>query len=781
MSKKSLFKNIQNRIDNLRRKIKQKESNIFDNFILIVITISAILIGFETNHELALEYHDIFYYSDLLVLGIFVFEIVFKWYAYYPEPWNYFKDSWNVFDFTIVVMSVLPHILHSSVNVEAIIILRILRFVRVFRVFRFISVLKPLQMLVSIVFRSLPSMGYVALLILILFYVYGVIGVFLFHETDPDHYSSLMMSILTLFQTITGEGWPDLLAIQIEKNNTAIASVFYVSFIVIGSMVILNLLIGIIVSELDNLKEMDAKGKQPIKDERHIVILGWSSKLFYLVTELMEANSDKKGTVITILADKRKHEMRDYFKHHKLHQKGVYFVFRTGQAFEKRDLEMINIQKASSVIILNDKEKYSDNYVIKVLIVVVNLLDSSSNNQPIITLPIKNDKNDSIVKLISNNNVFDVLVDDVISRIIAQTCRQVGLSTVYDEILSFLGHEIYAKGFEDIEGEKFEDVVNSFNQASVIGIRTSKGEIKINPPFQEIIQRGDKVIAISERESTFLLDNHNVNKNNNQLEICKNPFIPKSENVLIIGGNHLIYSIISELDSYISHGSSISIYTNDEFFKYDNSKLSKEINTQISVLNIDTESREELEIINFEKFDYIILLTYSDKLDADDADSAVIILWLYIRDILKQKNISQKPIVTEMLNNKNEHLARPTEWDDFVIIDKIDSRLLAQFSQNSYLKEVYDILFDEEDSEIYLKPAKDYVELGKKYAINEISKAVNKTNELFIGYKKNNLLQEDIPIQNIKNGVKINPSKTDEIIFEEGDKVIVVAAVEYGS
>ncbi|MCB1193245.1 MAG: ion transporter [Leptospiraceae bacterium] len=760
------------KLNNLFQNIQKKESNVFDNFILIVITISAILIGLETDRELAGKYNDLFHYADMVILGIFVFEIFFKLYAFSPKPLRYFSDSWNIFDFSIVAISILPYIIHSSVNVEAIIALRSLRLARVFRIFRFISILKPLQMLVGTLIRSLPSLGYVALLILILFYVYGSIGIFLFSETDPEHYSSLPMSILTLFQTITGEGWPDLLAIQIAKSNTLVASIFYVSFIVIGSMIILNLLIGVIVSELDNIKQIDAKGKAAIHEEGHIVILGWSSKIIYLVNELVESNSDKKRVVITILADKRKHEMQDYFKHHIPHHKGIHFIFRTGYSYEMRDLQMVNLQKASSIIIINDTDT-SDTYIIKVLIVVVNLFESTEK-LPIIAVPLRNIKNDSIAQLVSNNNVYSVLVEDVISRIIAQTCRQAGLSVVYDEILSFEGHEIYSKKFENLEGKKFGDIVNLFENASVIGIRKQK-EVIINPPLQNyIIQKDDEIIAIAEKESTFVIDHTQLETINDLSMLHKNNLTPEPENVLIIGGNHLIYSIINELNSYISKGSKINIYIDKQNFKYESNNLLDSLKIKPSVTYIETSSREELEKIPFKDFHYIILLTYSDALSLDDADSYVIILWLYIRDILKNQNLKM-PIVTEMLNNKNEELARPTELDDFVIIDKIDSRLLAQFSQNPYLKKIYEILFDDKGSEIYLKPAKDYLELNKEYSIYEVSNAVNQVSELFIGYK----IHELNGISRLRRGIDINPSKSQKVKFGENDKVIVVAEVEY--
>ncbi|MEM7179830.1 MAG: ion transporter [Spirochaetota bacterium] len=760
----------------LLKKIRRKESNIFDNCILATIAFSAVLIGFETDKVLSERFRTFFYYADWIVLWIFIFEIFFKWYAYAPKVHHYFLDSWNLFDFTIVVFSVLPYLVNvdGSTNMDTVSVLRILRLARVFRIFRFISILKPLKMLVLTLLRSLPSMGYVALLILILFYVYGVIGVFQFANTDPEHFANLPLSVLTLFQTITGEGWPDLLFKQLKGPNPIFASMYFISFIVLGSMIILNLLIGIIVSELDNLKETDAKGREYVSFRGHIVVLGWSTKIVYLLNELIEANDGKKGTVITILTNKSKYEMKDFLNHHiDKPVKGIKFVFRTGDAFEKTDLEIVNASKASSIIILNDDGNKNDAYVIKVLIVLMNLFET--DEVPVITIPIRNIKNDSIVRLISKDQVYSVLVNDMISRLIAQACRQPGLAVVYDELLSFDGNEIYSKSFQSLQGKTFGEVVNSFQEASVLGVKAADGTVRINPSLSHyVLQEDDEVIAIAASPSTFVLPKKELESLSLSLKPAAQKSEPLPEHIVVIGGNNLLYSIIEELDSYVAIGSSITIYSDSEHFQFQRELLPKNLRAEVNHSALDTDAREQLEEIPFQRFDYVVLLTYSDVLSIEDADSYSIILWLYVRDILESKQL-KLPIVVEMLNNKNEVLARPSALDDFVILDKIDSRLLAQFSQNPYLKEIYQELFDESGCEIYLKPALDFVQVDKEYSIHEVSHIVNCIGDLFIGYKTEPDEEDELH----KRGIFLNPDKSERVTFAEEDRIIVVARVEY--
>lgn len=772
----------ESKLQSLLEKIRNRESNYFDNFILLVITFSSILIGFETNHELTQKYSFFFHIADVLVLYIFIFEVFFKWYAFYPKPWKYFSDAWNIFDFTIVLVSILPVFLHNSINTEAVLILRVLRLARVFRVFRFISVLKPLQLLITTLLRSLPSMGYVALLILILFYVYGVIGVFLFEGSDPDHYGTLMTSLLTLFQTITGEGWPDLLSIQKEAGNTFLASIYYVSFIVVGSMIILNLFIGVIVSELENLREMDAKGKEKLDFEGHIIILGWSSRINYLIDELIEANSDKRNCIITLLADKSKHEMEDYFSHQfkdklKKHR-NIHFVFRTGVAYEIPDLKMMKIETAKSIIIQSNIGENPDIYVIKVLMSIFSIF-KGTENLPNIALPLFDNKNDEIVKILSKSNVNSVLVKDIIARLIAQSSRQPGLSIVYDEILSFFGHEIYTKKFNEVKGLKFGSLLNSFNESTLIGIvfnsESESSTVKVNPEANYILKEGDALIAISEDENSF---NYNKNENiikRNEISNHEKKQLKIKENFLILGGNEIIYSIIEQISSYIGKQSSFTIISDYKYFKPKQGYLIEKHPEMIfKIYDKDTTSREVLEQIDYLEFSSVIILSYLDSLTRQEADSFSIITLMYLHCIFDEKNIN-KTIVTELLSNKNDDILFEKDNDDFVISDKIDSLLLAQYQHNPHIKKIYEEILDEKGSEIYFKPAEDYIELGKEYNCYELTDICYAKGDIFIGYK----LYDSTKNTRLKNGIDINPPKSTKIIFSKNDKFIVISEIQY--
>lgn len=263
-------------LQTLLRDIREHRHNPLDTFILGVIVFSAILIGLETDATLHAEYATTFHLLDMLILWIFVCEVMIKIYAEGKRPWKYFKSGWNLFDFFIVVAGFAPIIIHAITHstsqgdlhiLAAARVIRLARALRVVRVFRLITHLRPLQILVETLLRSIPSMLYVALLMMMLFYVYAIIGVSLFASNDPAHFSSINQAGLTLFQCMTGDSWSDIMKIQmvppvegsLTEDHTVLAPIYFVSFMIFASFIILNLVIGIIVSAMEEARTIHVR------------------------------------------------------------------------------------------------------------------------------------------------------------------------------------------------------------------------------------------------------------------------------------------------------------------------------------------------------------------------------------------------------------------------------------------------------------------------------------------------------------------------------------------
>lgn len=242
-----------------------KNNRLFNNFIFSLILLSAVVIGLETYPTLAKKYYDVLSLIDQLIIVLFTIEIALKIISNGKKPWIYFSDPWNVFDFVIVAICLIPL---NDTHYFA-----VFRILRILRILRLINVFPKLKLIIGALLKSIPSMGYVIMLIGILFYVYAIVGVFVFSATDPMHFGDLLHAFVTLFKVLTLEGWTDIMNVHIfgesVNENMQIISLwpffYFASFILIGAMIIMNLFIGIIMNSMEESQKELSKELNEIK------------------------------------------------------------------------------------------------------------------------------------------------------------------------------------------------------------------------------------------------------------------------------------------------------------------------------------------------------------------------------------------------------------------------------------------------------------------------------------------------------------------------------------
>ncbi len=235
-------------------------SNAFELTIVAVILINAALLGIGTSQVLEQNIGDWIEIAFWVLLAVFIAEAVLKMNASEPRVIGYFRDGWNVFDFLVIVAALIPALGPMAM---------IARLARLLRVLRLISTIKELRLIVAALVRSIPSVGHVLMLMSIIVYVYAIIGYYLFHEQDPQNWGNLGTSLLTLFKIITLEGWTDILDTAMDFHP--LAWMYFLTFVVVGTFVVINLFIAIIINNLDEekverLRELD----QPVSREELI-------------------------------------------------------------------------------------------------------------------------------------------------------------------------------------------------------------------------------------------------------------------------------------------------------------------------------------------------------------------------------------------------------------------------------------------------------------------------------------------------------------------------------
>jgi len=243
------------------------EAGWFHAAIVGVILVAAINVGLETYPHVMATVGPVLLTIDKVIIGIFVIELAVRIGAHWPRPWRFFLSGWNVFDFVIVAVCLLP--LGGPYAA-------VLRLARVLRVLRLLTVVPRLRVLVMALLHAIPSISYVAMLLFILFYVYAVMGTVLFARNDPMHFGTLHDSMFSLLRIVTLEDWTDLYYIQamgsdryaiegfegVARDPRAmpiVASMYFVTFVIIGTMIVLNLFIGVVISSMTEAQAENAR------------------------------------------------------------------------------------------------------------------------------------------------------------------------------------------------------------------------------------------------------------------------------------------------------------------------------------------------------------------------------------------------------------------------------------------------------------------------------------------------------------------------------------------
>jgi Ca2+-binding EF-hand superfamily protein len=287
-------------------------SSHFNNFIAFVILVAGVLVGLQTDGMMGEHAH-----VEWSITAIFATEALVKIAAELLEPLAYFYDSWNCFDFVIVVTSVVP------VDVGgAAVIMRLLRLLRVLKLLR---AFPKLQMIVVTVINSFSSIFYIGILLFGSFYIFAVASCIFFAKNDPWHFGNLHLAMFSLFRIASMEDWTDIMYINQrgcahfasfpydvypdectdEEPWGAFAICFFCVFLFLNGLILLTLFIGIISAEMENsytiakeyieqnveaalyLQLMEAQGKPVPQSEIRAY-----SRLFELVQEIKPMGLD---------------------------------------------------------------------------------------------------------------------------------------------------------------------------------------------------------------------------------------------------------------------------------------------------------------------------------------------------------------------------------------------------------------------------------------------------------------------------------------------------------
>jgi uncharacterized membrane protein YhaH (DUF805 family) len=552
-------------------------------------------------------------------------------------------------------------------------------------------------------------------------------------------------------------------------------------------IVILSTLIAFITTAVERRLHNLRKGHSSVVEAGHTLVLGWDEqRVVEIVRELIIANESVRHRAVVILAEQDKEYMDDYLAVALPNRATTTVVTRSGSPSSLLNLQLAAAGTASAVIVLSGcpdsapvaQRQESDARVVKTLLAVQN---QRPPGEPLhVVTEIHDPAIRSLVDQTAGAGVVALNARDTLSRILVQTSRSVGLSVVYDELLSFRGNEIYF--FQaDWQGLSFGELAFRFERAVPIGVYSGSGEMLLNPPRERVLDPADRLLVVADDDSTIALTPGPVAVPGDR-RLRPQRLDRSTERHLIVGHTRKTPLVLAELGKYVVAGSRVELMPRAHHI-VDGTQL-ETIARQVGNLAVTTLDLDPLDPATWAEhspagYDSIIILSEGDELRLpDQIDAETILILLLIRQALQQgrdQGTVETTVITELVESENQALAASTGVHDFVVSSRLVSMLLAQISEQLLMQQVYQALFAEEGSEIYLKPAWLYLDdLPQQVTFADLVRLAQQRGEVCIGVK----LKANENRQDLNYGITLAPSKTGEWALGPADSLVVLAEDE---
>ncbi len=547
-------------------------------------------------------------------------------------------------------------------------------------------------------------------------------------------------------------------------------------------VILLSMLIGFITTALDTMLYDFRKGRGKVMEENHTLILGWNERVVDVIRELILANESEAKASVVILSREDKEVMDNLITKRLLDTLTTEVITTQGDYANINELKRVNLESVRSIIILancsesatTDKKIASDVQSVKSILAIAACQDGK-NKLPIIAEIFTKEKRD-IIGFFEDDNIIAIDSWDIMGKLLIQTSLTSGLDTVYKEILSFDGCEIYFYE-DDWNNTKFYELGYYMKDGIPLGIHTEEKGLVLRPPTDTVLKNGDTVVVLAEDDSTIAFDNKQYVFPDTSKTIIDNRLKQERKRILILGWHKVAEVFIDEATDYLLEGSDFDILfdspTEELEGIIENMKSDYE-SFNITLHNSSPLDIENLQKVNPESYNTVVILSQSmEEQSADKIDSDTLIILLLLRKILKEN--SGLHIITQVLNSENQEIITQTNVDDFIISNKLITMILAQLSEETLMKRFYDDIFSEDGSEIYVKPATLYFDtFPQKITFADAIFCAHQRDEICLGIRQGDLSKS----LDDNFGIKLNPDKNMTIDLKENDFLVVLSEDE---
>ncbi len=525
--------------------------------------------------------------------------------------------------------------------------------------------------------------------------------------------------------------------------------------------------IGFISAQIIRAVAKLQEGKSAVIESGHTLILGWSNRVFPILSELAIANENVRKPRVVIFAQTSRAVMDSEIRTRVPNLGKLKVITRTGDATNPEDLKRANVSSAKSIIILDADETGDANIVSTVLAVKA----VNANTSTRIIAELDDDHTAEAISTATNGQVIAVRSQNVIARVTAQASRQPGLAAVTLDLLDFAGDEIYITAIPELVGKTYGDALLAFNEASIIGLVGPDGVAAINPKAATKIERGSKVIAIALDDDKIIYSG--IRKDVAAKKVAKKASgKSKPEHLLFIGWSSMGRAVVSELAQFLPTGSTVHIVAESRHVdpaELKGLKFGK--NITVTHASVSGDIDELIKAASKRKYNEVVILGYREAISEAEADSQTMLTMLQMNQLFEAKGNGVEPtrLVAEILDSRKAELARVAAVDDMVVSDNLAALLIAQVSENPALAPVFDDLFDADGASISVNDIEIYAPVGKPIEFAELVAIGRAHGESVIGYRT---LEGSKHLAS--SGVKLNPAKTAVFTPAKGDGLIVV-------
>jgi hypothetical protein len=549
-------------------------------------------------------------------------------------------------------------------------------------------------------------------------------------------------------------------------------------------MVLFSSLVAFITSQFEAMLVSMRKGKSQVIESGHSLILGFGDRVLEIIRELVIANESERRAAVVVLSDREKDEMDDYFNDKIDDAKTTKIICRSGSTSSTQSLMRVGVTDARSIIILNDApvdadletKELADARVLKTILAVMSCVGEENLPSIVAEIHLPNKQ-----KLARNLSDKISIIDEhtILAKLMVQTSRISGLAKIYDDLVGFQGNEFYfwspAEGWS---GLIYGEAMFRFDTCSALGIRTADGEIQVNPPAGTQLDEGTDLILLAEDDSTIRYTK-TAFKTRDLPGKPAEPLAKVVEKQLIVGWSHKTMTIISEYSKYLIKGSGIDLVlseTTDEIKKEFARIQAQYPDIRMRLFTAAIDNQEILAKLKPEQYDNVIILSGEGGV-AELRDSDTIAKLLEFRHYFKNsiKGELKTQLITEVADSSNIEVIQAAGVQDFLISNQFVSKIYAQVGEEQDALKVYEDLFSEEGSEVYIKPVGLFTSVtNQKVSFGDLCAAAAKRGESCFGMK----IAAESGDGSKNWGIYVNPPKAMEFFITEEDSLITLAEDE---